>query len=296
MASLASAAYLAAALAVAATGCAHSPPPTAQPPAAAAPGAAPEDHDEDGTGGDGPAPAAQVSADGLYSCHPARGDVELSLRAGFTARDLAIAYIGLTCHNVVLPVELAGHTHREAFSGRLKPVEVEPRIRALLTDMGLALVREHGAVLIADASWLTPRPDLILVRRVSEGGDLATHPPGIGTLAADDGILHVSDRSILVTRAAADALLADPTSGRKARLVASIRNGQPDGVKLYAIRPGGMYARLGFANGDTVHTVNGSRLTGPERLQPAALLVHRRLEIELTRRGRPMTLVIEIAD
>ncbi len=77
---------------------------------------------------------------------------------------------------------------------------------------------------------------------------------------------------------------------RSARLVPSVRNGRPNGFKLYAIRPGSVYALLGLRNGDTIISVNGQAITTPAK----ALMVYARLRnankltVQFIRRGRPM--------
>ena len=80
------------------------------------------------------------------------------------------------------------------------------------------------------------------------------------------------------------------------RVVPSIQDGEPDGFKLYAMRRSSPFAALGFANGDTVHRINGEALTSMDRALEiyAKLRDATRLEVELTRRGRPTTLTIDI--
>jgi general secretion pathway protein C len=75
-----------------------------------------------------------------------------------------------------------------------------------------------------------------------------------------------------------------------------VRAGVVDGFTLFAIRAGSLFAALGFANGDPIQRINGLALTSADR----ALEVYTklrdapRLEFELVRRGRPVTLTIEI--
>lgn len=68
----------------------------------------------------------------------------------------------------------------------------------------------------------------------------------------------------VVERALIDRLLADPMAmARGARIVPSMKNGQPDGLKLYAIRRTSFWAHVGLQNGDTLHAVNGYDLSSP---------------------------------
>lgn len=47
---------------------------------------------------------------------------------------------------------------------------------------------------------------------------------------------------------------------RGARVVPSVRNGKPNGMKLYAIRPSSLWSKLGFQNGDTLQEIGGVKL------------------------------------
>jgi hypothetical protein len=68
----------------------------------------------------------------------------------------------------------------------------------------------------------------------------------------------IDDTHYKLPRASVDTLLANPLDFMKgARVVPSMRNGQADGFKLYAIRPSSTFSRLGFQNGDTIHGING---------------------------------------
>ena len=119
--------------------------------------------------------------------------------------------------------------------------------------------------------------------------------PAIDSLL--DSIEKVDDSHYKIPRKVVDAVLANPMSIAKgARVVPAIKNGQPDGFKLYAIRPSSVYAKLGLANGDTIHAVNGFELTSPDK----ALEVYTKLrdatelEFEITRRGQPVSITYEI--
>jgi hypothetical protein len=79
----------------------------------------------------------------------------------------------------------------------------------------------------------------------------------------------------------------------------SIRDGGMVGLKLYAVWPGSLSARLGFANGDLLERVNGLALTSPDRVLEAVytrLPQARRVRVDLTRRGAPLQIVYEIVD
>ncbi|MBK7195319.1 MAG: hypothetical protein IPH80_22785 [Myxococcales bacterium] len=166
-------------------------------------------------------------------------------------------------------------------------------------------VERAGAIVVVrvaidgDRAALTARPDLDAL--AANNADLTMPPPP----APDDpsgapavaGITKVDDTHAVITRATVDQLLADPMATAKGvRVVPSIQDGEPDGFKLYAMRRSSPFAALGFANGDTVHRINGEALTSMDRALEiyAKLRDATRLEVELTRRGRPTTLTIDI--
>ena len=93
-------------------------------------------------------------------------------------------------------------------------------------------------------------------------------------------------------RSALNKVLGNTTMlARSARIVPSVRNGKPDGFKLYAIRPGSVYSLIGMQNGDTIHAINGHAITTPDK----ALAVYTQvrtashLSISFSRRGQAKT-------
>ena len=70
-------------------------------------------------------------------------------------------------------------------------------------------------------------------------------------------VRQLDERTWEVSRARLEVILADPgTLTRQARVVPSIKDGVPNGIKVYALRPGSLYQALGIENGDTLHQVN----------------------------------------
>ena len=123
------------------------------------------------------------------------------------------------------------------------------------------------------------------------------YPPPVQTPDPDPvpivGIAKVDDTDYTVQRAAVDRILADPTTVAKgARVVPSIKNGVPNGFKLYAIRPGSVYAALGFNNGDTITSINGHDMSSLDK----ALEIYQQLrnasslDVSISRRGQDLVL------
>ncbi len=115
--------------------------------------------------------------------------------------------------------------------------------------------------------------------------------------AIDDGVKKSGDNAWDIDRSVVDKVLSNPTAvGRGARIVPSIKNGQPNGFKLYAIRPSSVYSKIGLMNGDTIHSVNGFDLTTPDKALEVYTKVREsnNLTVTVTRRGKPVTLKYSI--
>jgi len=113
----------------------------------------------------------------------------------------------------------------------------------------------------------------------------------------DHGIKKINANNYQTAKALVDKVLANPMAVAKgARVVPAVKNGKPDGFKLYAIRPSSVYSKLGLTNGDTIQSINGFELTTADK----ALEVYTKLreatslEMEVTRRGKPVTLKYQI--
>jgi general secretion pathway protein C len=113
------------------------------------------------------------------------------------------------------------------------------------------------------------------------------------TAAIDAGIRKIDDTHFEVDRALIEKVMLNPMAIAKgARVVPSMKNGEMNGIKLYAIRPSSAYSKLGFSNGDTLHAVNGFQLNSAEqgfeiynKLRDASSL-----QVDVTRRGKPVSL------
>jgi len=80
------------------------------------------------------------------------------------------------------------------------------------------------------------------------------------------------------------------------RAVAEVREGRPAGFRLFQIRDGSLFARLGLRNGDVVQRVNGKPIS-----DPAALLgflqrlgSEPRVALDIVRADAPRTLVYDL--
>ncbi len=80
------------------------------------------------------------------------------------------------------------------------------------------------------------------------------------------------------------------------RVVPNFTDGQPDGFKVFAIRPGSLFARIGLQNGDVIKRINGIEIQGPEEAFEAyqRLKDETVIQIDLVRRNQNKTFTYEI--
>lgn len=111
--------------------------------------------------------------------------------------------------------------------------------------------------------------------------------------AIDSGIRKIDESNFEIDRSLVDKVLANPMAIAKgARVMPSSKNGEADGFRLYAVRPSSVYAKLGFANGDTIHAINGFELNSMDKAMEVygKLRDASALQVNLTRRGKPVTI------
>jgi general secretion pathway protein C len=109
----------------------------------------------------------------------------------------------------------------------------------------------------------------------------------------DTGITKTGENSYGVARSTVDGALNDLSSlATQARVVPAFEGGKPVGFKLFSIKPGSLYSKIGLQNGDVINRINGYELNSPEK----GLEVYGKLKdssnvtVEVKRRGKPMTL------
>ncbi len=191
-----------------------------------------------------------------------------------------------------------------AISGH--PVHATYELRTLMLD--LSLLRPHTLFvdLVRAKQPVLERWELDGDLGAARRADFAASSPGYGVLGTlpinpttpspdpdtfAQGIKQTDQTTYEIQRTTIDAVLANPMAvAKSARVVPAIKNGQPEGLKLYAIRPGSVWAALGLQNGDTIRAINGYELTSADK----ALEVYTKLRdakqitVDVTRRGQPM--------
>ena len=106
--------------------------------------------------------------------------------------------------------------------------------------------------------------------------------------AIDTGIKKLNDTNFDVDKSLVDKILSNPMAVSKgARIVPAMKNGKPEGFKLYAIRQDSLYGKLGLVNGDTLNSINGFELTSADKALEAYTKLREAtsLEVDITRHG-----------
>lgn len=246
----------------------------------------------------------------LYECHAPRADSKISVqfKPDTSIRDVVDWALGFTCRNIVLSsaAERAAPRVTIIAPHPLTPKQALALFVDTLETAGLIVTVKPDAILIKPGPTLPQHcPDLSSagppVSSPVATGELSPYP---GTTSSDDlqrlierGVKVIDPTHYELTRALVDAVLSDPmTAAKGARVVPAVANGKPNGFKLYAIRPSSLFAKLGFTNGDTLEKINGYALDSADKALEVYTKIRdaARLDVEIIRRGKPLTLTFAI--
>ncbi len=82
----------------------------------------------------------------------------------------------------------------------------------------------------------------------------------------------------------------------QARLVPAFKDGNPEGFKLFSIRPDSLYSKIGIQNGDVITRINGLDMNDPAK----ALEVYTklkdapRIDVDIDRNGSPVRMTYNV--
>jgi general secretion pathway protein C len=127
-----------------------------------------------------------------------------------------------------------------------------------------------------------------LLAKVEKTDDKAGDGKDLG-----EGITKTGENSYGVPRSAVDGALNNLSElATQARIVPAFEGGKPVGFKLFSIKPGSLYSKIGLQNGDVINRINGFEMSSPEK----GLEVYQKLKdsssvtVDIKRRGKPMSL------
>jgi general secretion pathway protein C len=113
-----------------------------------------------------------------------------------------------------------------------------------------------------------------------------------------DGVVAcpTENRCVIKREFFADLLMNPVRLTGQARVMPSFRDGEPRGLKFYAVRPGTLPRAIGMKNGDLLTAINGRPLrTLDDALTEFTLLRGlRSLDLDIERKGEPVRLHVDI--
>lgn len=107
------------------------------------------------------------------------------------------------------------------------------------------------------------------------------------------GITRSGPRQFRVPRSTVDHILSNLSMvAGEGRIVPSFDGGRPNGFKVLAVRPRGLFAAIGMKNGDVIQKINGLDVTSPETMYGAYSKLKRAtsVQVDVVRRGQPASL------
>jgi hypothetical protein len=236
---------------------------------------------------------------------PGAAKLSVSFKPDATLDDLGVWVSGLACKRVSFDPAIAPQATRIGVivSAQLAPRQAVRLFVDAVEATGLTVAERDGAYEVK------PGPRWAHCAAAAPGGAGTAAPPpppgGAGTAAPvidvdaelDGGLRKIDDTHYEMKRSLLEKVMNDAmTFMQGARIVPSMKNGQPNGFKIFSVRPSSSFARVGLLNGDTVQTLNGISLSEPDKALGlyASLRDAQRIVIGLERRGVPMTVTITI--
>jgi general secretion pathway protein C len=112
-----------------------------------------------------------------------------------------------------------------------------------------------------------------------------------------DKIAKISETQFKIDRSVIDSILENQAQlMRTARIVPEQKDGKTVGIRLFGIRSDTLLGTLGMQNGDRLEQINGFDMASPEKALEAyaRLRTATSLTVQLTRRGKPLTIDYQI--
>lgn len=184
------------------------------------------------------------------------------------------------------------------------PVPLPNAIRLLreaLDPAGLSLVESEAGGIVVRRIPDKPLPDTCAGGMGQPGAPSEAHTTPASEAAEKfaAGVRKISETEYEITQASADLLFGDQTVLlRSGRIVPSLKDGAPVGMKLFGIRPTSALATLGMQNGDLVTDVGGHALTSADAALEAytKLRSAKKIGVTIERRGATQKLVYRVVE
>lgn len=227
----------------------------------------------------------------MYACHEpaATTKITANFKPNVSLPELAAWVTGFTCKNIVFSsdAEKAGQTITILAPQPMTPKQAQQLFIDSLDTIGLIATVKGNTITIK----LGPKAVSRCV--VSAPTDPIREPskrdPSPDTLEIiAKGVGEIDATHYTLTAELVDHVLADPMEfSKSARVVPSAK-----GMKLYALRPGSLFVKLGFLNGDTINSINGYEIASADKALEAYTKIRdaKTLDVVIVRRGKELTL------
>jgi len=107
-----------------------------------------------------------------------------------------------------------------------------------------------------------------------------------------EGIKKLDEHRYAIERSTVNSALSNMNDlAMQARIVPSFKNGQPNGFKLFSIRPDSLYSKIGIQNGDVIQRINGFDMNSPDKALEAytKLKAANAIDMQVERNGQTVT-------
>jgi general secretion pathway protein C len=121
--------------------------------------------------------------------------------------------------------------------------------------------------------------------------------PGLPAQSGNPLASQVSAGNYIIDQRALNAALENVGQAMSdARLLPSMKDGTVEGFKVSEVRPSGIFAMVGLANGDTLLRVNDIAMDSPDKAMQTLMSLkgQNRIKVDLLRDGSPLTLNYDI--
>ncbi len=120
-----------------------------------------------------------------------------------------------------------------------------------------------GETVFDEAKLISVKPDQVEIERFGQREVLAMDdtPDKSSSAEFKDGVAMVSDTEYLVQEQEIDKALENlPLLLTQARAVPYFKDGKSIGLRLFAVKPGSLFEKIGLRNGDILKAINGNPL------------------------------------
>jgi hypothetical protein len=228
----------------------------------------------------------------MYTCKVASGKIRAYFKPDTELKDLVTWMMGFSCKTVILGAGVDASTKVTILAPNPMTAKQAMKLFTDAVDAAGFVVQEKGDNLVIKLGPTRPCSSA-----PAAPPKTVDAPPPVDDALLAGGIKKLDDTHYQVSAKLVHAVLGNPVVLQTAgRAVPAMKDGAFVGLKLYAIRPNSLFARLGLLNGDRLHSINGFELTSAEKVLEiyAKAREATMFELGIERRGKPVNLVITV--